>query len=114
MDSMPVAELLTEARNYIATPGQWVQGATRLQRVAHAVERRDMFGAVLHARRIDEVDTDPLAFERFLLAIASLNDVVQAEGFPDIKQYNDHPEHTQADVLMVFDVTIARLSGAIR
>lgn len=114
MDTAGVVDLLTEARKYIAVPGQWVKGETRLQRVEHAVERRDMFGAVLHARRIDEVDTDPLAFERFVLAIAALNDVVQAEGFPDIKKYNDYPTHTQADVLMVFDVAIARLDGSMR
>ncbi len=114
MDSLPLIDLLTEARNYIAKPGQWVRGQTRLQRVTHAVERRDMFGAVLHARRRDELEDDPFAFERFCLAITALNTIVQIEGFADITAYNDHPTRKQEEVLMVFDVAIARLDGTLR
>ncbi len=114
MDSLPLIDLLTEARSYIAKPGQWVQGRSRLQRVNDAVERRDMFGAVLHARRRDEVEADPFAFERFCSAITALNTVVQIEGFADIKAYNDHPKRKHAEVLMVFDVAIARLDGTLR
>jgi len=110
---MSALDILTKARELIADPARWTQGALARTTNRETVSPYDnsaicwcLVGACSRASATDEASDD------FGPALAALEDAcVAAGGGASIPSFNDQPGRTHAQVLAVLDAATESLKG---